>query len=107
MSFDKELNQYSRSRSRNTNSEIPKWAVYSICFIFTIVTIGLIKSILPLIAIGAFAALIFLQATKPPLDLEEEPIDTGKQLSLFHRKYRIGRKYSKLKEQEEQERNAA
>ena len=80
------------------NSRIHKWTLFSLCFITTLVVVSLIKEYLPLLASALALLFVWSQMTKPIAEIEtKETNDDSNQLNLFHRQYKIGRKYSKIK----------
>ena len=89
----------SKSKQRKkTDSSIPKWTVFSLCFITTLVVVSLIKAYLPLLVSALAMLFIWSQMTKPLAEIEtKETNDDSNQLNLFHRQYKIGKKYSKVK----------
>jgi len=95
----------SKQRKRKkADSTIPKWTVFSLCFITTLVVVSLIKAYLPLLVSTLAMLFVWSQITKPVAEIETKGTsDESKQLNLFHRKYLIGRKYCKIKEVLEKE----
>ena len=89
----------SKSKKKKlTNSRIHKWTLFSLCFITTIVVVSLIKAYLPLLVSGLAMLFVWSQMTKPIAEIETKSTnDDTNQLNLFHRQYKIGRKYSKIK----------
>ena len=88
----------SKSKKQAGNS-IPKWTVFSLCFITTLVVVSLIKAYLPLLVSALAMLFVWSQMTKPVAEIETQATnDDSNQLNLFHRQYKIGRKYSKVKE---------
>ena len=89
------------SKSKKTklaDNRIPKWTLFSICFITTLVVVSLIKAYLPLLVSALAMLFVWSQMTKPIAEIETQSTnDDTNQLDLFHRQYKIGRKYSKLK----------
>ena len=80
------------------NSRIHKWTLFSLCFITTLVVVSLIKAYLPLLVSALAMLFIWSQMTKPIAQIETKSTsDDTNQLDLFHRQYKIGRKYSKIK----------
>ena len=80
------------------DSKIPKWALFSLCFIVTIVVVSLIKAYLQLLVSALAMLFVWSQMTKPVAEIETKATnDDSNQLNLFHRQYKIGRKYSKVK----------
>ena len=80
------------------NSKIHKWTLFSLCFITTLVVVSLIKAYLPLLVSALAMLFVWSQMTKPIAEIETKAAnDDSNQLNLFHRKYKIGRKYSKVK----------
>ena len=79
-------------------SRIYKWTLFSLCFITTLVVVSLIKAYLPLLVSALAMLFIWSQMTKPIAEIETTSTnDDTNQLNLFHRQYKIGRKYSKIK----------
>ncbi len=91
------------SKSKNkkqANSSIHKWTLFSLCFITTLVVVSLIKAYLPLLVSALAMLFIWSQMTKPIAEIETKATnDDSNQLNLFHRKYTIGRKYSRIKKE--------
>jgi len=89
------------SKSKKTklaDSKIPKWTLFSLCFITTLVVVSLIKAYLPLLVSALAMLFVWSQMTKPIAEIEAKSTnDDTNQLDLFHRQYKIGRKYSKIK----------
>jgi len=82
------------------NNRIHKWTLFSLCFITTLVVVSLIKEYLPLLASSLGLLFIWSQMTKPIAEIETKSSnDENNQLNLFHRQYKIGRKYSKIKKE--------
>tara|TARA_Y100001968_G_scaffold329146_1_gene377824 strand:- start:574 stop:903 length:330 start_codon:yes stop_codon:yes gene_type:complete len=98
-----------KSKKKATSS-IPKWTVFSLCFITTLVVISLIQAYLPLL-VSAFAMLfVWSQMTKPIAEIGTKATnEDSNQLNLFHKQYKIGNKYSKVKKvlEKEEDRKAA
>mgnify|MGYP001352266346 CR=1 FL=1 len=91
-------------RRKETNSSIPKWTVFSLCFITTLVVVSLIQAYLPLLVSALAMLFVWSQMTKPVAEIETKATnDDSNQLNLFHRQYKIGKKYSKVKEVLEEE----
>ena len=102
----------SKSTKKNpTDSNIPKWTIFSLCFITTLVVVSLIQAYLPLLVSALAMLFVWSQMTKPIAEIKTKTTnDDSNQLNLFHRQFKIGRKYSKIKkvfEEEEIDRNAA
>jgi hypothetical protein len=58
----------------------------------------LIKAYLPLLVSALAMLFVWSQMTKPIAEIETKSADDNtNQLDLFHRQYKIGRKYSKIK----------
>tara|TARA_B100000965_G_C19194591_1_gene584657 strand:- start:285 stop:620 length:336 start_codon:yes stop_codon:yes gene_type:complete len=88
----------SKKKEKQT-SIIPKWTVFSLCFITTLVVVSLIKAYLPLLISALAMLFIWSQMTKPVAEIKTKATnDDSNQLNLFHRQYKIGKKYSKVKE---------
>ena len=80
------------------NSKIHKWTLFSLCFITTLVVVSLIKAYLPLLVSALAMLFVWSQMTKPIAEIETKTTnDDSNQLNLFHKQYKIGRKYSKVK----------
>ena len=89
----------SSKSKKKSHSTIPKWTVFSLCFITTLVVVSLIKAYLPLLVSGFAMLFVWSQMTKPIAEIEtKDSNDDSNQLNLFHRQYKIGKKYSKVKE---------
>ena len=85
-------------KKKKADSSIPKWTVFSLCFITTLVVVSLIKAYLPLLVSALAMLFIWSQMTKPVAEIETKTTnDDSNQLNLFHRQYRIGRKYYKVR----------
>jgi len=91
---------YSESKKRRkADSSIPKWTVFSLCFITTLVIVSLIKAYLPFLVSALAMLFVWSQMTKPVAEIETKAsTDDSNQLNLFHRQYKIGKKYSKVKQ---------
>ena len=86
-------------KKTKVNSSIPKWTIFSLFFITTLVVVSLIKAYLPLLVSALAMLFVWSQITKPIAEIETKATnDDSNQLNLFHRQYKIGRKYSKIKE---------
>ena len=91
-------------KRKETNSSIPKWTVFSLCFITTLVVVSLIQAYLPLLVSALAMLFVWSQLSKPVAEIETKATnDDSNQLNLFHRQYKIGKKYSKVKEVLEEE----
>jgi len=85
------------------DSKIPKWTIFSLCFIATLVVVSLIKAYLPLLVSALAMLFVWSQMTKPVAHIETKTTnDDTNQLNLFHRPYKIGRKYSKIKKESQE-----
>ena len=89
----------SKSKKKKlTDSKVPRWTLFSLCFITTLVVVSLIKAYLPLLVSALAMLFVWSQITKPIAEIETKATnDNSNQLNLFHRQYKIGRKYSKVK----------
>ena len=86
-------------KKKKTDISIPKGTVFSLCFITTLVFVSLIKAYLPLLVTALAMLFVWSQMTKPVAEIEtKNTSDDSNQLNLFHRQYRIGKKYSKVKD---------
>ena len=94
-----------KSKQRKTaDNSIPKWTIFSLCFITTLVVVSLIQAYLPLLVSALAMLFVWSQMTKPVAEIETKATnDDSNQLNLFHRQYKIGKKYSKVKEVLEEE----
>ena len=85
-------------KQKLVDRQMPKWTIFSLCFITTLVVVSLIKAYLPLLVSALAMLFVWSQMTKPIAEIETKANnDESNQLNLFHRQYRIGRKYSKVK----------
>ena len=91
----------SKSKKKDiANSKIHKWTFFSLCFITTLVVVSLIKAYLPLLVSALAMLFVWSQMTKPIAEIETKSSnDDNNQLNLFHKQYKIGRKYSKIKKE--------
>ena len=86
------------NKRKKADSSIPKWTVFSLCFITTLVVVSLIKAYLPLLVSALAMLFVWSQMTKPVAEIETKATnDDSNQLNLFHRQYKIGKKYSRVK----------
>ena len=89
------------SKAKNktlSDTKIPKWTLFSLCFITTLVVVSLIKAYLPLLVSALAMLFVWSQMTKSIAEIETKYTnDDTNQLDLFHRQYKIGRKYAKIK----------
>ena len=87
-------------KGKKAESSIPKWTVFSLCFITTLVFVSLIKAYLPLLVTALAMLFVWSQMTKPIAEIETTKAtnDDSNQLNLFHKQYKIGKKYSKIKD---------
>ena len=87
-------------KKKLANSRIHKWTIFSLCFITTLIVVSLIKAYLPLLVSALAMLFVWSQMTKPIAEIETKATnDDSNQLNLFHRQYKIGRKYSKVKKE--------
>ena len=85
-------------KKKRADSSIPKWTIFSLCFITTLVVVSLIKAYLPLLVSALAMLFVWSQMTKPVAEIETKATnDDSNQLNLFHRQFKIGRKYSKVR----------
>ena len=85
-------------KNKLEKTRIHKWTLFSLCFITTLVVVSLIKAYLPLLVSALAMLFVWSQMTKPIAEIETKSTnDDTNQLDLFHRQYKIGRKYSKIK----------
>ena len=107
------LQIFPSSKSKNkklVNSRIHKWTIFSLCFITTLIIVSLIKAYLPLLVTALAMLFVWSQMTKPIAEIETQSTnDDSNQLNLFHRQYKIGRKYSKVQKvlEEKEDRRVA
>ena len=89
----------SRKKQRKVENVIPKWTIFSLFFITTLVIVSLIKAYLPLLVSALAMLFVWSQLTKPIAEIKTKATnDDSNQLNLFHRQYKIGKKYSKIKD---------
>jgi len=89
---------FKSKKKKKVDSSIPKWTVFSLCFITTLLVFSLIKAYLPLLVSALAMLFVWSQITKPVAEIETKATnDDSNQLNLFHRQYKIGRKHSKIK----------
>ena len=87
-----------RKKKKLKKTRIHKLTLFSLYFIATLVVVSLIKAYLPLLVSVLAMLFIWSQMTKPIAEIETQSTnDDTNQLDLFHRQYKIGRKYSKIK----------
>ena len=87
-----------RKKKKLEKSKIHKWTLFSLCFITTLVVVSLVKAYLPLLVSALAMLFIWSQMTKPVAEIKTKTTnDDSNQLNLFHRQYKIGRKYSRVK----------
>ena len=87
-----------RKKKKLEETRIHKWTLFSLCFITTLVVVSLIKAYLPLLVSALAMLFVWSQMTKPVAEIEAKATnDDSNQLNLFHRQYKIGRKYSKVR----------
>ena len=93
------ITRSSKSKAKNpADNRIPKWTLFSLCFITTLVVVSIIKAYLPLLVSAVAMLFVWSQMTKPIAEIETKATnDNSNQLNLFHKQYKIGRKYSKIK----------
>ena len=97
-------------KKKKSDSAIHKWTFFSLCFITTLVAVSLIKTYIPLLVASLAMLFIWSQMTKPVAEIKTKATKSDNyQLNLFHRQYKIGRKYTKIKEvlEEENDRRVA
>ena len=97
-------------KRKKADTSISKWTMFSLCFITTLVVVSVIKAYLPLLVSALAMLFVWSQLTKPAAEIETKTTnDDSNQLNLFHRRYKIGKKYSKVKEilEKEEDRKAA
>ncbi len=86
------------TKKKKVSNTIPQWTVFSLCFITTLVVVSLIKAYLPLLVSAIAMLFVWSQMTKPVAEIKTKATnDDSNQLNLFHRQYKIGKKYSKVK----------
>ena len=106
MTTDLPVISSSSKKQKNADSSIPKWMVFSLCFITTLIVVSLIKAYLPLLVSALAMLFVWSQMTKPVAEIKTKTSnDNSNQLNLFHRQYKIGRKYSKIKENLKEDEN--
>ena len=99
MTSDLPIIPSSQSKKKKlAHSRIHKWTFFSLCFITTLVVVSLIKAYLPLLVSALAMLFVWSQMTKPVAEIKiKATSDDSNQLDLFHRHYKIARKYSKIK----------
>ena len=91
-------------KKKQIASTIPRWTIFSLFFITTLVVVSLIKAYLPLLVSALAMLFVWSQMTKPIAEIETKTTnDDNNQLNLFHRQYKIGKKYSNVKKVLEEE----
>ena len=107
MTTDLPVIHSSKSKKKKiVDSSIPQQTVFSLCFITTLVVVSLIKAYLPLLVSALAMLFVWSQMTKPVAEIKtKDKNDNDNQLNLFHRQYKIGRKYSKIQEVLEEEKD--
>ena len=89
-----------RKKKKLEETRIHKWTLFSLCFITTLVVVSLIKAYLPLLVSALAMLFVWSQMTKSIAEIETKYTnDDTNQLDLFHRQYKIGRKYAKIKKE--------
>ena len=84
-------------KKKQADKRIPEWTLFSLCFITTLVVVSIIKAYLPLLVSALSMLFVWSQMTKPIAEIKTKAAnDDSNQLNLFHRQYKIGRKYSKV-----------
>tara|TARA_Y100001968_G_C18708088_1_gene414417 strand:+ start:136 stop:471 length:336 start_codon:yes stop_codon:yes gene_type:complete len=97
-------------RRKNSENNIPKWSIFSLSFITTLVIVSLIQSYLPLLISALAMLFVWSQMTKPIAEIKTKTTNyNSDQLNLFNRQLKIGHQYSKIKKvlEEDIDRNAA
>ena len=80
------------------NSRVNKLTFFSLCFIGTLVVVSLIKAYLPLLVSALAMLFVWSQMTKPIAEIKTKAThEDSNQLNLFHRQYKIGKRYSMVK----------
>ena len=89
-----------RKKKKLKKTRINKLTFFSLYFIATLVVVSLIKAYLPLLVSVLAVLFIWSQMTKPIAEIENKATNNDtNQLDLFHRQYKISKKYSKMKEE--------
>ena len=89
------MSNTSRLRREKVESSIPNWVVFSLFFITTIIIVSIVKAYLPLLVTGVAMLFVWTQLTKEKADIQTKGIyENDNQLSLFHKRNKIGKKYS-------------
>ena len=92
------LSSSKRKKKKLKKTRIHKLTLFSLYFIATLVVVSLIKAYLPLLVSALAILFIWSQMTKPIAEIETKVTNENtNQLDLFHRQYKIGEKYSKMK----------
>ena len=93
-----------KKKKKKADSRIHKLTIFSFCFITMLVIVSVIKAYLPLLVPALAMLFIWSQITKPVAEIKTKATnDDSNQLNLFHRQYKIGKKYSKIKKVLEEE----
>ena len=101
MSLDLPIIPSSKSKKEKlANSRIQQWTLFSLCFITKLIVVSLIKAYLPLLVSALAMLFVWSQMTKPIAEIETKATnEDSNQLNLFHKQYRIGRKYAEVKKE--------
>ena len=85
-------------KKKKEDTSISKWTMFSLCFITTLVVVSLIQAYLPLLVSALAMLFVWSQMTKPIAEIETKATNhDSNQLNLFHKQYKIGSKYAKVK----------
>ena len=92
------MSKISDFNNEKIESSIPKWVVFSLLFITTIIIVSIIRAYLPLLMSGIAMLFVWTQLTKEKAEIRmQENIikrDTN-QLNLFHNKRKTVKNHSK------------
>ncbi len=93
------MSKPSRHNSEAVESSIPNWVVYALLVVVSLLIAKAVHgALVTLVASGTLAMLALFYISKPVAEIE--PIrekSEEDQLNIFHKKYKIGKKYSNSK----------
>ena len=89
----------SHSSGERVESSIPNWVVYALLVAVSLLIAKAVHgALVTLVASGILAMLALFYMSKPVAEIEAVREKSGKgQLNLFHKKHKIGEKYSNRK----------
>ena len=93
------MSNSSHSSGERAESSIPNWVVYALLVVVSLLIAKAVHgALVTLVASGTLAMLALFYMSKPVAEIE--PIrekSEEDQLNMFHKKYKIGKKYSSRK----------